>query len=99
METDLQKIYEEFLQLLENGSEKEAEQFLISKITLLPQDAQEEILFSLFEQGIAESVQEGTILGALRKRIEENLNTLRINKRKIEDGLKILELERKADQK
>lgn len=98
MENDIKKIYDAFIVHMEKGDEQAARQLLIENIPYFPKDLQDEILFRLFEEGVLRAAEEGKMSAKMQEQGLRNLEALHQVQNKIQDQLKIIEVERTIDQ-
>lgn len=92
---DVITLYNQFRNLTETGTEEEARKFLTDHFTEFPEDLRSEIAFAFFEEGLGKVASETKTLTEFQTQTADDLNTLEKLKRRLEDRLRVMELEQK----
>ena len=98
MEISVKQIYDKFLEAMEQNNESAARQLLIDNIPNFPQELQDEIMFGLFEEDVLRAAKEGEMIAKMQEQGLQNLEALVRVQKKIEDQLKINELNKKLSE-
>lgn len=95
MENNFLSLYRQFKEIMDHGTEEQAEQFLIDHLKDFPEDVQNEIVLSLFESGINEMAAQDSAMLAFKKESLTLAGELEKAVRILDDKLKILDLQEK----
>ena len=96
MDNNLQSLYNQFLDVIEKGTEEEAKKFLVDHFRDFPGVVQKEIVFSFFAEGLEKVAGREKILTAERL-VAEGIEALGRIRTKIEDQMKINDIKAKLD--
>lgn len=95
MDEQQKKLFDDLRGVFENGSEEEVRAFLVDHISAFPDDIKDEIVFAFFEEGLDKAIEEKGKLVEFEEAGIEELKTLAELKRRIDDRIKVMELEEK----
>ena len=85
--------YDEFLDLVKNGTEEEVTEFLKAHLNEFPEDLQQKILFAYFEDEVNRQSDEFHALEDVKRSGLEVLKKLEAIKKEMEEAQKIHDLE------
>ena len=95
MENNFLSLYHQFKEVMDKGTEEQAEQFLVEHLKEFPEDVKNEIVLSLFENGMNEVIAQDSAMLAFKKEGVETMTGLEQAIRILDDKLKVLELQEK----
>lgn len=95
MANDFSALYAQFKELLDTGTEQQAEQFLIDHMEEFPEDLRQGIMLALFEKGLQEAAGVQAALNEIKSEGMEVIKELETGKRILDDKLKVLALQEK----
>ena len=67
MENNFLSLYRQFKEIMDKGTEEQAEQFLVEHLKEFPEDVKNEIVLSLFENGMNEVIAQDSAMLAFKK--------------------------------
>lgn len=88
MDTNLRSLYNQFLDVVEKGTEEEAKKFLVDHFRDFPEHLQKEIVFAFFEEGL-QKASDGERVVAAQRLVAEGIQAMGRVRTKIEDQIKI----------
>lgn len=89
----LRDLYRQFTDILQNGTEEDARNFLVNHFSELPEELQGEVAFQFFREGLAQTADDQSAVATLQEEGMDALGRLMQAKRILEDKLKLMELE------
>ena len=95
MENNFLSLYRQFKEIMDKGTEEQAEQFLVEHLKEFPEDVKNEIVLSLFENGMNEVIAQDSAMLAFKKEGVETMTALEQAIRILDDKLKVLDLQEK----
>ncbi len=95
MENNFLSLYRQFKEIMDAGTEEQAQQFLVDHLKEFPEDVKNEIVFSLFESGVNEMAAQDSAVLAFKKDGLELAGELEKALRILNDKLKVLDLQEK----
>ena len=97
MAKDLLTIQQEFQEALGRGA-PEGRAYLVDHVKEFPEDLQEEVIYAFFVEGLDQMIDEQTAVNEFQEEAVQEMKQLERLKGKIEDKIKMKELEGKLDQ-
>ena len=95
MAQDFSALYAQFKEILDTGTEEQAEKFLIDHINEFPEDMKQAITMALFERGLIEAGESQKAIDEMRESGMQAIDDIQETIRAIDDRKKIVELEGK----
>jgi hypothetical protein len=95
MENNFLSLYNQFKEVMDKGTEEQAQQFLVDHLKEFPEDVKNEIVFSLFESGVNEMAAQDSAMLTFKKEGLELASDLEKALRILDDKLKVLDLQEK----
>jgi len=95
MANDFSALYSQFKEIIETGSEDQAEKFLAAHINEFPEDMQQGITLALFENGLKEVATNQATMQDFQQEGINAVHELEKGNRILDDKLKILDLQEK----
>ena len=95
MENDFSALYSQFKEILETGTEEEAEKFLTDHINEFPEDVRKGVALALFENGLNETAANQTAAHDFQQEGIDAVYELEKGKRMLDDKLRVLNLQEK----
>jgi len=90
-----QKLYEDFLKIVESGTEQEAKDFLVEHLKEFSQEEQNEIIVAFLGDAIKQQASDETAVADFQKKAVETFEALVEQKKDLEKKAKLLELKEK----
>lgn len=95
MANDFSKLYAEFKEIIDTGTEEQARQFLTDHMHEFPEDMKRDITMALFEEGLQEAATTEVTARELKQEGIEMMGELQKANRILDDKLKVLDLQEK----
>ena len=95
MANDFSLLYAQFREILNTGTEEQAQKFLTDHMKEFPEDMQQTITLALFENGINEAAENQKAVEDFKQEGIEIADELEKGKRILDDKLKVLDLQEK----
>jgi hypothetical protein len=95
MANDFSLLYAQFREILDTGTEEQAQKFLTDHMGEFPEDMQQTITLALFENGLNEAAESQVAVDNFKQEGIEIIDELEKGKRILDDKLKILDLQEK----
>lgn len=86
-------MYQKLEGLLREGAEEEARRFITEHINEFPEEDRNDIIFTLFEEGLLKVAQEREAIDQVQQEGLEMAQALKEARRKAQDKLKVIGLE------
>lgn len=87
-----EEAYEKLIEVVNVGDEEKAKDYLTEHLNEFPEEIQNKIIFSFFEEAVASQAEEEEALNKFKKEGLESLNTLQKLKKGLEEDQKIQNL-------
>lgn len=98
MDNTFLDLYNEFLTYADKDDEVGAKKFLMDNFKKFPEDVQDELTFSFFEEALKESTKGVKEIADMQKEGEQSLSQISKAKKVLEDQIKIRDLKSKLTQ-
>ncbi|MDP3779249.1 MAG: hypothetical protein Q8R30_04375 [bacterium] len=95
MTQDFSALYAQFKDILDAGTEDQADKFLIDHMNEFPEDMRQEVTMALFERGLVETGENQRAIDEIREDGMRAIDDIQETIRAIDDRRKIVELEQK----
>ncbi len=95
MTQDFSALYAQFKEILDAGTEEQAEKFLIDHMNEFPEDTKQALTMALFERGLVEAGENQKAADEMRENGMRTIDDIQETIRAIDDRKKIVELEQK----
>lgn len=95
MTNNFSMLYTQFKDIVDKGTEQDAEKFLTDHMDEFPEEMKQGVIMALFEKGITEVATNQTAVQDFKQESVDTVHELEEGKRILDDKLKVLELEAK----
>jgi hypothetical protein len=94
-EKNFKKLYKEFREVLQEGDEQKAKDFLISHLKEFPKEVQDKIILAFFIEEIGKTIEDGKLLSDFQTKTLEEIERIELIEQELKDKLKLIEIQEK----
>lgn len=98
MDNTFTDLYNEFLALVNKGDEAGARKFLVENLNKFPEEAQDKITFSFFEEALMKETEGVQEIADMQKQGLDAMSQIEKAKKVLEEQLKVRDLKNKLTQ-
>jgi hypothetical protein len=98
MDNKFSDLYKEFLVYVDRGDEAGARKFLVDNIKKFPEEVQDKLTFTFFEEALMNDTKGMKEIAEMQKQGLEAMSQIDKAKKVLEDQIKIKDLKAKLDQ-
>jgi hypothetical protein len=89
------KLYEEFMKIVQSGDEVKAREFLVANLKQFPQETQDKIVMAFFQEAVSKSKEDADLISNFQKQGLQMVDEIEKSKAKLQDRAKMLEVKKK----
>lgn len=95
MAQDFSTLYDKFKEIVDSGTEEDARAFLLNHLNEFPEDMRQNIILSLFQQGLQDAAAAATARQEFQQEGIDAIQELETGKRIMDDNQKVFDLQEK----
>ncbi len=95
MAQNFSALYTQFKEIVDNGTEEDARTFLVDHLAEFPEDLRQQIILSLFQQGLQDAATAETARQEFQQEGMDVIREIEVGKRILDDKQKRIELQEK----
>lgn len=89
---NFKELYDKFREVMINGDEQEARNFLVSHLKEFPQEIQDEIVLAFFQEGLEKAAEEAQLLRDFQVQALEEVKEIEQIRGEVKDKLDLLKI-------